>query len=164
MAETQRRRVPLLASDELSTTLAFLDFQREAVLIKCDGLSEDQLRHVAVSSGTNLLGLIRHLEVSERWWFHHHVAGADWPDDWTFSMDVAKEFRPADVIADYRDAWAHSNDVIRRIGDPGALTSLPVDDRPLPLRWVMAHMITEVARHAGHADILREQLDGTTGR
>jgi len=68
------------------------------------------------------------------------------------------------VTQAYRAAWVRSNEIIRGVGDPDALTGLPVHGQRLPLRWVLSHMIAETARHAGHADILREQIDGATGR
>jgi hypothetical protein len=164
VTESQRRPVPRLAADELENAISFLDFQREAVLIKCAGLSEEQLRRVQVPSGTNLLGLVQHLTGAEYGWFTAHVADEasdepDWP-----GADVPADLAPETVFRRYREQWAHSNAIVRRIGDPDALTARPIDDEPLPLRWVLAHMLTETARHAGHADILRENLDGITGR
>jgi Protein of unknown function (DUF664) len=70
----------------------------------------------------------------------------------------------ADVLAGYRSAIAGSDRAIRAVGDPQARIAIPVDSNRHTLRWVIAHMTSETARHAGHADILREQLDGTTGR
>jgi hypothetical protein len=162
VAHIHNRNVPQFVGDELQTALRFLDFQREAMLIKCGDLNEAQLRHVGVPTGTNLLGLVQHLAVSEEYWFHHHVHGA--PFDGQFGMDVPESVSQQEVQAAYRSAWLRSNEIIERIGDPAALTVLPVRQERLPLRWVIAHMTTETARHAGHADILREQFDGTTGR
>jgi uncharacterized damage-inducible protein DinB len=164
MAETQRREVPRLVGDELTTGVSFLDFQREAILRKCEGLSDDQLRWVGVPTGTNLLGLVNHLVDSEVWWFHHHVDGGGWNRDFDDGMRVAESVPVAEVMRAYRSACARSNEIIQRVGDPDALTALPVHGQRLPLRWVLSHMTAETARHAGHADILREQIDGTTGR
>ena len=164
MAETQRREVPRLVGDELTTAVSFLDFQREAVLRTCEGLTEAQLRWVGVPTGTNLLGLVNHLVDSEMWWFHHHVDGGPWDGDFEHDMEVGDSVSAAEVVKAYRDAWARSNEIIRVVYDPDALTQLPVRGERLPLRWVLSHMIAETARHAGHADILREQLDGATGR
>lgn len=167
MAETQRRPVPRLVGDELETAMAFLDFQREAMVIKCEGLVEHQLREVRVPTGTTLLGLVQHLTVAERYWLAHTMADemaemAD--DDWDFGMEVPASASPAQVIADYEAAVARSNEIVRRIGDLDQLTAHPVHGQRLPLRWVLAHLTTETARHVGHADILREQIDGATGR
>lgn len=164
MTETQRREVPRLVGDELTTAVSFLDFQRKAILRTCGGLAEEQLRWVGVPTGTNVLGLVNHLVDSEVWWFHHHVDGRPWNGDFDHDMEVAESLVAGEVMEAYRTAWARSNEIIRSVGDPDALTVLPVHGQPLPLRWVLSHMIAETARHAGHADILREQIDGATGR
>ena len=164
MTESQRRTVPLLRADELETALAFLGFQREAVLIKTDGLDDEQLRRVLVPTGTNLIGLIRHLTVSERYWFGYHLTGSPTLPKWDFRMEVPADRAAADVISDYRAAAADSDQAIRTAGDPSAPLAELVNGEQLTLRWLLAHMTTETARHAGHADILREQIDGATGR
>ncbi|MFC4997521.1 DinB family protein [Dactylosporangium cerinum] len=164
MAETQRRPVPRNDDGELDTALAFLTFARESVLIKTEGLSDEQLRRVLVDTGTNLLGLVQHLTVAERYWFGYHLAGAEPSQDWDFGMEVPAGRDTAEVLEGYRAAIGRSDALIRDLGDPAALTVHPVQDRRLTLRWVLAHMTSETVRHAGHADILREQLDGTTGR
>ncbi|MCY1143541.1 DinB family protein [Actinoplanes sp. Pm04-4] len=163
MAETQRKPVPRNDDGELDTALAFLDFARESVLKKAEGLTDEQLRRVLVDSGTNLIGLIAHLTDGERYWFGYHVAGQG-HDSYEFGMTVPAAVETADVIATYRAAIEDSNRIIRAAADPGAPVVHPIDGKHLSLRWVLAHMTSETARHAGHADILREQLDGTTGR
>jgi hypothetical protein len=79
-------------------------------------------------------------------------------------MAVPASRAAADVLRDYQAAIQDSDRAIRAAGDPGARFAVPVDGNRHTLRWVIAHMTSETARHAGHADILREQLDGTTGR
>jgi hypothetical protein len=79
-------------------------------------------------------------------------------------MAVPADRAAADVLRDYRAAIADSDRAILAVGDPNTLCAVPVDGNWHTLRWVLAHMTSETARHAGHADILREQLDGTTGR
>ncbi|MEV4517633.1 DinB family protein [Dactylosporangium sp. NPDC049525] len=164
MAETQRRPVPRNDDGELDTALAFLTFARESVLIKTEGLSDEQLRRVLVESGTTLLGLVQHLTVAERHWFGHHLAGAEPDQEWDFDMQVPPDRSTAQVLDDYRAAIERSDLLVRGIGDPDAPAVQQIDGRHMTLRWVLAHMTTETVRHAGHADILREQLDGTTGR
>jgi hypothetical protein len=164
MLETQRERVPLEDGDELSTALAFLSFARSCVLKKLDGLDEQQLRRRLVVSDTTLLGLVQHLTDAERYWFGYTMAGDPRHADVDFAMVVAPDRPAAQVIADYRTAIAESDAHIRAAGDPEARTAQPVDGKPLPLRWVLAHMTGETVRHAGHADILRELIDGVTGR
>jgi uncharacterized damage-inducible protein DinB len=164
MAETQREPVPRVDSGELDTAQAFLSFARRCVLKKADGLSDEQLRRVLVGSGTSVLGLVQHLAETERFWFGHHLAGDAWDDGQEDGMTVPAGRAAADVLADYRAAIEDSDRAIRAAGDPEARFAIPVDGSRHTLRWVMAHMTSETARHAGHADILREQLDGTTGR
>ena len=164
MAETQREPVPRVDTGELDTALAFLSFARHCVLKKADGLTDEQLRRVLLESGTSVLGLVQHLADGERFWFGHHLTGAAWNPQDEFSMAVPADRAAADVLRDYRAAIEDSDRAIRAVGDPDARLAVPVDGNRHTLRWVMAHMTSETARHAGHADILREQLDGTTGR
>lgn len=162
MAETQRKPVPRDDDGELDTATAFLAFARESVLKKTDGLTEDQLRRVLVGSGTTLLGLVHHLTLAERLWFGHHVAGGEDPGD--VDMTVPEGRAAADVLAGYRAAIAESDAAIRAAGHADRPVAVAVAGTFHTLRWVLAHMTSETARHAGHADILREQLDGVTGR
>jgi uncharacterized damage-inducible protein DinB len=164
MAQTQRQPVPRNDSGELDTALAFLTFNRECVLKKTDGLDEEQLRRVLVRTGTNLLGLVQHLAFAERYWFGQHLAGAKHYKGSRSSMKVPAESSAADVLSDYRAAIADSDAAILAAGDPEAYLARLVDGKRLTLRWLLAHMTTETARHAGHADIIREQIDGATGR
>lgn len=135
MAESQREPVPRNDAGELDTALAFLGFARHCVIKKTEGLTDEQLRRRMVDSGTSLLGLVQQLTDAERYWFGHHVGGHG-ADDFDFSMDVPAD-RPVAV---------------------------PVAETRHSVRWVVAHMTGETTRHAGHADILRELIDGTTGR
>jgi uncharacterized damage-inducible protein DinB len=162
--ESQRETVPLEDGGELATALAFLSFARKCVLKKVDGLTEEQLRRRLVVSETTLLGLVQHLTDAERYWFGHTLAGDPRHADVDFDM-VVKPGVPADqVIAGYREAIAESDAHIRAAGDPDARTAQPIAGTPLSLRWVLAHVTSETVRHAGHADILRELIDGVTGR
>jgi hypothetical protein len=164
VAETQRESVPRIDTGELDTAQAFLSFARHCVLKKTDGLSDEQLRRVMVDSGTSILGLVQHLAEAERYWFGHHLSGATWDGSRDLGMTVPADRTPADVLRDYRVAVEESDRAIREAGEPDARIAVPVEGNYHTLRWVMAHMTSETARHAGHADILREQIDGTTGR
>lgn len=162
--ETQREAVPRNDADERDTALAFLTFARRSVLKKVDGLVEADLRRRLVVSDTTLLGLVRHLTDGERYWFGHVLTGDPTHADVDFSMQVPEGVRAADVVDDYRRAIEKSdrNLAAARLDD---LTPEPHDNgRERTVRWVVAHMTSEVARHAGHADILREQIDQVTGR
>ncbi|PWK80982.1 uncharacterized protein DUF664 [Lentzea atacamensis] len=165
MAETQREPVPRVDTGELDVAHAFLKFQRHCVLKKAEGLTEDQLRRPMVDSGTSILGLIQHLTEAERFWFFHHVGGDDWSEEDELDMTVPSELSVDEVVEGYRAAIADSDRAIEAAGDPEAPVAIPLPDGVRhSLRWVLAHMTTETARHAGHADIIREQLDGATGR
>ncbi|MEU5259049.1 DinB family protein [Amycolatopsis sp. NPDC021455] len=162
MPETQRQPVPRNDGGELDTATAFLTFARECVIKKSDGLGEEELRRVLVGSGTTLLGLVHHLTFAERVWFGHYVAGGPNPGD--ADMTVPDGLTAAEVLAAYREAIRESDAAIRAAGDPDKPMAVPIDGKFHTLRWVLAHMTSETARHAGHADILREQIDGVTGR
>jgi hypothetical protein len=164
MAETQRRPVPRNDGGELDTAMSFLSFARQCVVKKTDGLTEEQLRRVLVESGTTLLGLVHHLTLAERYWFGYHVAGRESDDPGDIGMEVPAGLGAAEVLAGYRAAIAASDAAILSVGDLGEPVALPVEGTFHSVRWVVAHMTSETVRHAGHADILREQIDGTTGR
>jgi uncharacterized damage-inducible protein DinB len=164
MAETQREPVPRVDSGELDTAQAFLSFARHCVLKKADGLSDEQLRRVMVESGTSIVGLLQHLAEAERYWFGYHLVGTALDIESEYGMAVPASRAVADVLLDYQEAIKESDRAIRDVGDPEARLAIPVEGNRHTLRWVMAHMTSETARHAGHADILREQLDGATGR
>lgn len=164
MLESQRERVPLNDGGEPDTALAFLAFARSCVLKKVDGLDEEQLRRRLVVSDTTLLGLVQHLTGCERYWFGYTLAGDARYADVDSDMVVAPGRSAAQVIAGYRAAVAESDAHIHAAGGLDVRTTQPVDDEPRTLRWVIAHMTSETVRHAGHADILRELVDGVTGR
>jgi hypothetical protein len=164
MLESQRERVPLVDGGELETAMAFLTFARSCVLKKLDGLTDEQMRRRLVVSETTLLGLVHHLTDGERYWFGYTLAGAPQHAGADFDMVVDPGTSADQIIADYRAAIVESDAYIRAAGDPDVRTAQPVDKGPLTLRWVLAHMTSETVRHAGHADILRELIDGVTGR
>ena len=164
MLETQRERVPGNDDGELDTALAFLDFQRACVFKKIEGLDEEQLRRRLVVSDTTLLGLVKHFADGERWWFAHHLGGDPSYADLDWTMVVPESVSAEEVIADYRAAIAEADRHLAG-ATPETLTRLPVgEDGPKTLRWVLTHKIAEIARHLGRMDILREQIDETTGR
>src|SRR4051794_33516836 len=111
MAETQRQPVPRNDGGEIDTARAFLTFARGCVIKKADGLSDEQLRRVMVDSGTSLLGLVQHLIDAERYWFGYQVAGRG-DDDYDFSMDVPTTRSVADVMQEYRDSIAASDEIL----------------------------------------------------
>ncbi|WP_405066696.1 DinB family protein [Kribbella sp. NBC_01510] len=146
---------------ELEQLRAALDGLRAGVLKKLSGLSEADARRSTVGSGTNIAGLVQHLTFAESLWFEEIVAGRK-VSRGKRSMHVDPALTLKILRADYRAACAASNDIITTIGDPDHPVTR--NGKTHDLRWVILGVIEETARHAGHADIIREQLDGTTGR
>jgi uncharacterized damage-inducible protein DinB len=159
------RRVPFTAGDKESLYVA-LDRHRDAVLWKLEGLSEEQARRELVPSGTSLLGLVKHLASIEYGWFCRTFDRETEPlpdvdADPEADMRATADETMADIIAFYGRARAAADEVI---------SSLDLDDLgtawfgdAVTLRWVLIHMLEDTARHAGHMDILRELIDGSTG-
>ncbi|MCO1654844.1 DinB family protein [Pseudonocardia humida] len=153
-------RPPRTAADERSTLVGFLDYLRSAIAAKAEGVPEPQVRAAGVPSGTNLLGLVKHLTAVERFYF----LGED-VADWAGTMRATPEETVDRVLAAYRDAIARANEVIGTYSDLALPAPRPSRRASAPsMRWLLVHMIEETGRHAGHADILREQIDGSTGR
>jgi uncharacterized damage-inducible protein DinB len=149
----------------------WLEHHRAILLWKCEGLTDEQLRRRSVPPSTmSLLGLVRHMTDVERGWFQQVLLGADAPDlystpdgpDGDFNgvdeADVAEAFRAFEAECEAsRQAVAAAPDLdvlSKEAGRTGETFSL---------RWILTHMIEEYARHNGHADLLRETVDGTTG-
>jgi len=150
---------------------AWLEYHRATLVMKCEGLTGAQLVERAVPpSALSLLGLVRHMAEVERHWFRRALAGEEAPDLYCTDEDPDGDFHPAaDGVAAASPAaafatlaaeWQHAREVAaaRSLDDCGRRRGEPVS-----LRWVMVHMIEEYARHNGHADLLRERLDGSTG-
>lgn len=146
---------------ELNQLRATLDGLRASVLKKLAGLSEEDARRSTVDSGTNLAGLVQHLTYVESLWFEEIVAGRSVArGDRSMQVDHSVSLRT--LRAEYRAAWTTSNEIVTAIGDADAPVSR--NGKRRDLRWALLAVIEETARHAGHADIIREQIDGRTGR
>ncbi|RKS69117.1 uncharacterized protein DUF664 [Actinomadura pelletieri DSM 43383] len=157
-------RPPSLNSDERTTLLTFLDYLRESVVAKATGVSDEAARAPGVPSGTSLLGLVKHLTRVELNWFVWAYEGADVPM-WDHEEPPRDDETAEDLVAAYREAVARSNAITAACPDLDreGVRSLR-ETSPPSMRWVLVHMIEETARHAGHADILRERIDGSVGR
>jgi uncharacterized damage-inducible protein DinB len=179
-ADEHARPEPPHDNAEAPTLLGFLDYQRVTLQLKCHGLTDEQLRVVLPPSPITLGGLLKHLACVEDSWFTEVVAGQPLPEPWAsvdFEADPDWTFHSA--VADSGDAlralWAERVNRSREIvaarlssGEDAALGQThPVlywgDQERVSLRWVLAHMIEEYARHNGHADLIRESIDGQTG-
>ncbi|MFG3227429.1 DinB family protein [Kitasatospora sp. NPDC048194] len=160
-SETQR------TADERTTLASFLDHQRDTLAMKCAGLTTGQLRtRVLAPSGLSLLGLVRHLAEVERSWFRNVLGDEAVPGFWkhpdgTFAEFDVETADPEEAFAVWRRECDHARELV------AAAESLDVlghhGEEVFSLRWILTHMIEEYARHNGHADLLREHLDGSTG-
>ena len=174
----QERPEPPYDVAEAATLVAFLDYQRETLERKCAGLSDEQLRMTLPPSPITLGGLLKHLACVEDAWFTETVAGRPLPEPWArVDFDADPEWVWHSAAGDsggfLRALWAErvarSREVIEaqlRDGQTAALSRTHPAwgrERPVSLRWVLAHMIEEYARHNGHADLIRESIDGQTG-
>jgi Protein of unknown function (DUF664) len=153
-------RLPVV-TPEVEQLRATLDGLRAAVLRKLAGLSGEDARRSTVGSGTNLAGLVQHLTFVESMWFEEIVAGGKaGRGDRSMRIDLSVPL--GTLRAEYRAACAASNEIIAAVGDADAPVTR--NGKRHDLRWVLLAVIEETARHAGHADIIREQIDGRTGR
>ncbi|GAB2574252.1 DinB family protein [Kribbella endophytica] len=147
--------VVAMASDEKSTLVGVLDNLRVSIAGKAVGVPEPQVRTAGVRSGTNLLGLVKHVTAVERFYLLGEQVR-----DWKKTFHAADDESVEDVLAAYREVVERANAVIAGWTDLDA--SAPGPPRPgrrPSRRWVLVHLVEEIGRHAGHADILREQLD-----
>jgi uncharacterized damage-inducible protein DinB len=165
---TERIGPPLIAG-EREMLRAFLDYHRATLAMKCEGLSDADLRRQSMPpSALSLLGLVRHMAEVERTWFRRVINGEDIPLVWSAEGDyqVAYDARTA-TRAEAFEAWQSETAHSRRI--EGSAESLDVTawnprwGERVSLRLVMQHVLQEYARHNGHADLLREAIDGTVG-
>jgi uncharacterized damage-inducible protein DinB len=165
------RRDPETTGDERATLTGFLDYHRGTLEWKCAGLTPEQLARRAIPPSTlSLLGIVRHLADVERSWFRRRLASEAVPPIFFTETEPDLDFDGAvadsEVVATAFSAWrrevARARDITSavKLGDTFAH---PGTGETLSVRWVLTHMIEEYARHNGHADLLREAIDGQTG-
>jgi uncharacterized damage-inducible protein DinB len=163
-----QRGDPPGAGPEREVLTGWLDWHRATLLHKLEGLDEEQLRRPMVPSGTSLLGLVKHLTETEHGWFVNEFARAGEPPLFEREDDPDAGFRiepgetAASVVAGYLRICERSREVVALAGSLDETVPHPRRGT-VDLRWILVHMIEETARHNGHADIVRELLDGTTG-
>jgi hypothetical protein len=146
----------------------FLDQARDALIRKVDGLSDTDARQAATVSLLSFLSLIKHAAIWERRWFQIIFAGRSFPDEWPAAdeaTDATFELNDGDtvesVLAYYREQIAISRQITASVDLDTRCARRDLVDQNL--RWVAMHLIQETARHAGHADIIRESIDGSRG-
>lgn len=159
-----------MADAEKESLHASLNRHRDAVLWKVEGLSDELLRRPMVPSGTNLLGLVKHLASVEFGWFCETFGRpSEWipwdPEDCDADARVRPDETTADILAYYARARAAADDVIGELDLDYVHASVPGlwTGEDVSLRWVLIHVLEDTVRHAGHMDIVRELIDGKTG-
>jgi len=157
-------RPPSTDSGEKATLLAFLNYQRDSIVAKAEGISDEQGRTRGVPSGTSVLGLIRHLSAAERLWFAEVFSGGPEIGETDLDMEIRPDETADGLLAAYREAISQANEIIAACNDMDQPSARLARGDTRSMRWILLHMIGETSRHAGHADILREQIDGAVGR
>jgi uncharacterized damage-inducible protein DinB len=174
--DEQGRPEPPLAADETATLVGFLEYQRATLAWKCAGLDAAGLTATVGASSMTLGGLLKHVSYVEDHWFSQWLHGRDRRPPWDtvdrradpdWEWHSAAEDTPEQLLALWQDAVARSQSVVAEALADGGLDQVArrtwPDGRAPSLRWILCHMIEEYARHNGHADLLRESVDGLTG-
>lgn len=174
MTDTYELIEPPVTAGERDTLIAFLDYYRAVLGRKAGGLDHDQLNRTIEPSPLSLAALLKHMAVVESGWFVRRMAGEPMPEPWDaipwaddpdWEINTAVDDDPAQLFAWYDEAIARSRAVTERFELDDVLAFSPEND-PRPkqsLRWILVHLIEEYARHCGHADLVRETIDGSTG-
>ena len=154
------QKPPYLMGDERDVLCALLQYQRDSIVRKVEDVDDAVARGSMVPSGTSLVWLVKHLAYAETIWVMQRFAGesVDLPDATVRDDDTVRA-----AIDLYRTTWEHVDAITAAASLDDPCINAP-NFPPLDLRWVLAHLLEETARHAGHADILRELIDGQTGR
>jgi uncharacterized damage-inducible protein DinB len=166
------RTDPPVRADERSTIVAFLRWQRGTLELKCSGLDAAELARRSVDPSTlSLLGLVRHMAEVERSWFRRVMAGQDAPPHFYSETDPDGDFDGAvpdpEVVAQAWSLWRAEVEFAERFVAEAPDLDVTGNHRwhgAVSLRWVLAHMVEEYARHNGHADLLRQRIDGAVGQ
>jgi uncharacterized damage-inducible protein DinB len=167
------RRDPEPVTNEVAMLGQYLDYHRATLVGKVSGLDRDGWRATVGASELTLAGLVKHAALVEDHWFTGILAGredpepwasAPWDDDRDWEFHTAPDDDPEYLIGLYAEACERSRAAVAEVGDPEGLAVRTFSDgRAVSLRWIMLHMLEETARHNGHADLLRESVDGVTG-
>jgi len=175
----ERTERPLRA-DEATSLRAFLDYHRDTFRMKCSGLTQEQLAQPLAPSDMTLGGMMKHLAIVDQSWFEDDFLSrgfmppfdtVDWDADPDWEWRTAKDDTPEQLLALFEEAVRRSDAVLDEAlaADGVGLDGLSLEKAPdgrgrFSLRWILLHMIEEYARHNGHADLIRESIDGQTGQ
>ena len=163
------------AADERTSLVAFLDWHRDTLREKTEGLDAAQLAATLAPSDLTLGGMLKHLAYVEDWWFGVNLAGRDphppfdrddlWRQDADWDWHSAVHDSPSDLRALFDDFVARSDTILAVVASLDDLCERrhPKTGEGLNVRWLLLHMIEEYARHLGHADLIRQSIDGATG-
>ncbi|WP_255954817.1 DinB family protein [Streptomyces odontomachi] len=167
------RPIPPLHADERAMLETWLDYHRETLALKCADLTDDQLRTASVApSDLTLLGLVQHMAEVERNWFQRIFAGLDVPRLYGMNPHDGFQVSAAHGLDEALASWRAEIDRARELTADAALDdsgrfseedAALVGSPTVSLRWILVHLIEEYARHNGHADLIREAIDGVTG-
>ncbi|MGW2704795.1 DinB family protein [Streptomyces sp. NPDC001340] len=168
---TTERQEPAQNAGERAMLEGWLEYHRQTLAWKCEGLTDEQLRNASVPpSELSLMGLVRHMAEVERGWFRKVLVGDDPGPIYFTEEDRDGEFHltAADTWEEAYGTWQAEIETARRNAAGFALDDLSrgrsrFTEEPFNLRWIYTHMIEEYARHNGHADLVRERIDGATG-
>jgi uncharacterized damage-inducible protein DinB len=178
MSEAPIDRVdPPLHGDEVAVLRSFLDYQRDTLRWKCHGLTQQQLAQPLAPSDMTLGGMMKHLAIVESSWFESVFAGGghmppfdsvDWDADRDWEWHSAQDDTPEELLALFDEAVRRADAVVDAALTRGGVEQESArrsrhEDSTFMLRWILVHMIEEYARHNGHADLIRESIDGQTG-
>ena len=176
--DTSTERVdPPLAASEAETLLGYLNYHRQTLKMKAEGLDQAQLARTLAPSTLTLGGLLKHMALVEDHWFSVVLLGneqaepwasADWEADADWEFHTAGDDSADELYRLFDEATAASDRILRRVLDedgPGRLSEKESRRQggAFSLRWILMHMVEEYARHNGHADLIRESIDGQTG-
>jgi uncharacterized damage-inducible protein DinB len=170
---------PPLAASEVDMLRSYLDYHRDTLRMKTDGLSQNQLARLHPPSTLTIGGLLKHAALNDDWWFVRVLEGRDTEPDWVpaSAFDHDDDWEMTSAAADDPDKLRRIFDTSRADADAAidralakngldtlsTVTSQREQGQAFSLRWILLHMIEEYARHNGHADLLREAIDGTVG-
>jgi uncharacterized damage-inducible protein DinB len=163
------RTDPAATADERTTLVQFLDYQRATLLMKAEGLDREQLNQPLPTSSLTLAGLLKHLAFVEDYWIQEVFLGRPLPEPWAsapFDTDGDWEFHSSadddpDAVRElYEAACARGRGGIEGASLDAVSVGPSTSGRQFSLRWILVHMVEETARHCGHADLLREAIDG----